>query len=163
MEYLDVINDQDLIIGKEERDVVHSKHLLHRSVHILISNSQNEILLQLRKSTKKQYPLYWSSSVGGHVSSGESALEAAHKELREELGIDADLQFVSKFVIDNEVEHEMVNVFFAKNDGPFSLEKSEMEKVEFFPVNELKKHALHMTPHCIKAIDLIINKDLLKL
>ena len=82
MEYLDIVNQQDEIVSKEERSLAHSKHLLHRSVHIIIANTKGEILLQLRKSTKKQYPLYWSSSVGGHVQSGETPNEAAKKELK---------------------------------------------------------------------------------
>lgn len=53
MEYFDIIDENDIVIGKEERDIVHKKHLLHRSILVILANSKNEIFLQLRKSTKK--------------------------------------------------------------------------------------------------------------
>lgn len=160
MEYLDIVNEDDGVIGKEERNKAHEKHLLHRSVQIIILNDKKQILLQLRKSTKKQYPLYWSGSVAGHVASGGTPEECAIKEMGEEIGIKADLEYLGKFIVDDEVEHEMVNVFFGRSNGPFKFLKSEIEKAEFFDVEKLKIefNNMKMTPHCKKALEIVFGK-----
>jgi len=160
MELLDIVNENNEIIGVEKRNKAHKNHLLHRAVIILIANNKNKFLLQLRKSTKKQYPLYWAGSVNGHVSSGDSFLEAAKKEMKEEIGIETELKFIDKFIIDNKIEHEIVGVFFARYNGSFNFDMSEIEKINQIDVQELKDNMdnMKMTPHCKKALHLIFKK-----
>jgi len=162
MENLDIVNEKNEVISKEDREIAHEKHLLHRAIHIIILNSKNQILLQLRKSTKKQYPLYWDGSVAGHVSSGETVEECAYKEMKEEIGIKTNLVLIGKFIINNDIEHEMVSVFFGRSDGPFSFDEEEIENAKFFDVEKLKIEAENMktTPHCKKALDLVFKKCL---
>jgi len=74
---------------------VHTDGDWHRAVHIWIYNSQGNLVLQKRAAGKDTFPGRWDVSVGGHVTSGDSVLETALKEVREELGIDinvADLE-----------------------------------------------------------------------
>ena len=59
-------------------------------IHICIFNSNNEMLIQQRVSTKSFYPSVWDISAGGNCIAGESSQESAHRELLEELGIDYD-------------------------------------------------------------------------
>lgn len=157
MEYIDIVNRNDKIIGKEERNKAHEKYLLHRSAHIIIANNKNQILLQLGKATKKQYPLYWNSSAAGHVSAGQTARGCAVRETREEIGIKTKLEFVGKFIVNDDVEQEIVSVFFGRSNGPFNLEEREIEKAEFFGFDKLRKekNRMKMTPQCKKALDLV--------
>jgi isopentenyl-diphosphate Delta-isomerase len=160
MEYLDIVNEKDEVIGKEERNKAHENHLLHRAIVILISNDKDEILLQLRKSTKKQYPLFWASSVGAHVTSGENPMHCALREMKEEIGINAGIEYVGKFKVINDIEHEIVYVFFGKSNGPFKPDYGECEKIEFFSVDNLKKNIdnLKMTPHLEKSLQMVFKK-----
>lgn len=157
MEYLVIVDEKDEVISREERDKAHRKHLLHRAIIVMICNDKNQVLLQLRKSTKKQYPMYWAGSVNGHVSPGETTIGCATRETEEELGIKIKLKFAKKFIIDDEVEHEMVHVFLGQSNGPFEPDKNEIEKIKFFDINEIKEkmNEMKMTPHCKKALQLI--------
>lgn len=58
----------------------------HRTVEIFTVNSKNQLLVTLRDPNKDPYPNLWEVT-GGSVISGESSLEAAMRELREETGI----------------------------------------------------------------------------
>ena len=60
----------------------------HRGVHIYIVNDSGEILLHKRSVFVHTYPNLWENSCGGHVDLGETSLETAHKETKEELGVD---------------------------------------------------------------------------
>ena len=48
MEYLDIINENDQIIGQASKKDIYNKMLRHRIVHVLIFNNKNEMLLQQR-------------------------------------------------------------------------------------------------------------------
>ncbi len=61
------------------------KELYHLVVSAWIVNNRGEYLISQRHPNKP-YPLYWECT-GGSVLAGESSLERAIREVREELGI----------------------------------------------------------------------------
>ncbi len=60
----------------------------HLVVSAWIVNSQGQYLLS-KRHPDKPYPLYWECT-GGSVLAGESSLEGAVREIKEELGISPD-------------------------------------------------------------------------
>ena len=86
-EILSVVNEEDLVIGQRRRDEIHSLNLFHRSIHVLVFNSNGEIFLQQRGLLKQESPGLWASSVSGHVDAGESYDVACIREIEEEIGI----------------------------------------------------------------------------
>ena len=70
------------------RTEVHEKGLWHRAAHVYIVNSKNEVLLQCRAAHNMFRPGRWYLSAGGHLNAGETSLETAAREIREELGLD---------------------------------------------------------------------------
>lgn len=58
----------------------------HLVVHVWISNSQGQYLISKRTSNKT-YPLMWETT-GGSAIAGDSSLQAALREVKEELGIE---------------------------------------------------------------------------
>ena len=69
------------------RDEVFDQELWHGVTHVFIVNSNKEILLQFRGPEKKLAPNCWDTSVAGHISSGDSALVTAIREVEEEIGL----------------------------------------------------------------------------
>ncbi len=94
-ELVDIVDEQDNIIGKTTRQEAHKKGLLHRTVHILILNSDGNIFIHKRSPKLTINPGLWTSSAAGHVASGQTYLEAAKRELGEELGVESELKEVS--------------------------------------------------------------------
>jgi len=86
-ELLDIINEHDQVIGRAERDEVHEKGLLFRMVYISFTTPDDRLILQRRSLTKKVNAGRLGMAVIGHVTSGQSYLEAAVKEAREETGL----------------------------------------------------------------------------
>ncbi len=60
-------------------------------VHICIFNDEHQMLIQQRKEFKHSFPNFWDLSVGGSVMAGENSKLAAQREVKEELGVDIDL------------------------------------------------------------------------
>ena len=73
----DVVNENDEVISREPRSVVHATGLRHRAAHVLVFNAAGNIFLQLRSNTKDNNPGVWDSSCSGHVDAGESYIVAA--------------------------------------------------------------------------------------
>lgn len=98
-ELLDVVDENDRVIGRATRGECHRKGLLHRSVSVFVFNSEGLFLIQQRSASKVLNASKWDRSVAGHVLSGQSWEEAARRELEEESGIrDVALRFVCSLV-----------------------------------------------------------------
>lgn len=88
MEVWDVYNEDRVKTGKRMiRGMRAEPGGYHLIIHIAIINSQGQMLVQQRQTTKVGWPGKWDISVGGCVMSGENSRQAAQRELREELGI----------------------------------------------------------------------------
>lgn len=144
-EYVDIINENDEVIGKEKGSIATEKNLMRRVVHILLFNSKNELLLQKRAKNMKLYPSMYTSSASGGVMSGESYEQAAARELKEELGISANLSFFSKIPQKTSTRNVLCTIFVGRFDGNFTIDKKEVELVKFFSIDSIKQ-MLKVTP-----------------
>ncbi len=132
-----VVDADDCVIGAEPRDYVHVNNLRHRAIHVLISNRKGEIFLQRRSIWKDMHPGRWDSSTSGHVLPGESYEQAAHRELREEIGIDCQLEPIGKLPCSAATGWEFIAVFRGRHEGPFSLAPLEIETGAFFALDQI--------------------------
>lgn len=123
-ELLDIVDVNDVVLGREIRAEVHRTGRLHRAVHMLVSNSRGEVFLQKRAASKDVNPNCWDSSAAGHIDSGEHYLEAAVRELEEELGVVCEAKDFHEFMRreptpSNGFEHQR---FYAiRTDLPMTL------------------------------------------
>ncbi len=138
-EQFDVVNAQDEVIGKASRFEVHQQRLPHRAVHIFVFNTVGELFLQKRSRWKDVCPLMWDSSAAGHVNAGQGYGETAQRELQEELGVDATVDFVAKIAPCEETGHEFVGLYKAFHGGPFQLPPAEIDCGEWFTVYQIAR------------------------
>lgn len=88
---LDVVNENDEVIGQELRSVIHAKGLLHREVHVWFVTKEKEIVFGIRPPIPPLYPFpILDATAGGHVELGDSYLQAALRETLEETGKSLD-------------------------------------------------------------------------
>lgn len=160
-EYLDVVNEDDIVVDKQTRQKCIEQGLLHRAVVVFLRNNRGETYLQKRSSSVLFYPGYWCASAGGHVSSGESYLEAAGRETREELGIECHLTELGKFTspkwrIGRLVEWEHIMVFEGVADDRKIALSDETEEGRFVSPSEFKslvqKQSGIFTPDTLLAL-----------
>lgn len=129
-----VVDENDRKIGEATRGEVHANNLRHRAVHILVFNSSGELLLQKRSAAKDRHPLLWDSSTAGHVEGDETYDETATRELKEELGVSATIDFLGKIPASEKTGYEFIHVYRAEGDGPFEFPYREISAVKFFPI-----------------------------
>jgi 16S rRNA (adenine1518-N6/adenine1519-N6)-dimethyltransferase len=132
-ERFSVVDERDQVLREAPRSEVHGDNLRHRAVHVLIFSKNGEVLLQKRTRWKDRHPLLWDSSAAGHLSAGEDYDAAAHRELKEELGIDVALEKVGKLPASDRTDQEFISVYEGCYDGDLKTEPTEIETVQFFP------------------------------
>lgn len=69
------------------REAIHADGDWHLAAFVWVFDAAGRILLQRRSLDKDAWPGRWDASAAGHVAAGESAVEAAVRELAEELGL----------------------------------------------------------------------------
>ncbi len=86
-EFFDWVDRHDQIIGVTSREDAHRLNLYHRAVHLYAYGEKGGLVLQRRSLRKDVEPGLWTVSCSGHVDRGETFLDAARREMMEELGV----------------------------------------------------------------------------
>lgn len=133
-----VVDKDDNVLGYRSRwDCHHDRTLIHRTVGAVVFDEKGRVLLQKRSGTKDMGAGLWGISCAGHVRKGQQYEEALHRELVEEISQDIPVQFVDKFIVEDEGETEMFALYRGVCSGPFESNPEEVERLEFFSPREL--------------------------
>ena len=95
---LNIVDENDNVVGEATREDIHAKGLLHREVHVWLYNKNGEVFFQMRARDKDTFPGLLDASIGGHVEIGDLYEKTAIKEAEEETGLNInphDLKFIT--------------------------------------------------------------------
>lgn len=114
-----LVDEADRAVGVAPKLDVHRTGQLHRAVSVFITDGSGGILLQQRAPGKYHSPGRWSNAACGHPRPRESAMSAAGRRLREEMGIHCALSHAGTFLYRAElgaglIEHELDHVFVGR-------------------------------------------------
>jgi isopentenyldiphosphate isomerase len=137
-----VTDDDTTVLGPVERHLVHGNpDLVHRAAHVLVLHPDDgTLLLQKRSMLKDTEPGKWDTSVGGHVSFGQSYEEAALRETAEELGLhlggrDIEFLYTSRYRGTDESENTVT--YLCLHTGPFRPDGDEIDELRFWSRAEI--------------------------
>ena len=142
-EWFPIVDEEGNTIGKALRSVCHDGNsmLLHPVVHLHLFNTKGELFLQKRAKTKDIQPGKWDTSVGGHVSPGETPDEALMREAGEELGLRSFVpEFSEKYIWESSRERELVNSFSTISDEIPVIDKDEIDEGRFWRLEEIREN-----------------------
>lgn len=129
-EWLDIVNSDDAVIGKDTRQRIHELGHMHRAAHIVLFRPDGQVFVQLRSLLKDSGAGLWDTSAAGHLDSGETYPQCAVRELKEELGVQlpADsLQWIGKLAPEERNGFEFTAIFTACTDQPLELQVDEID------------------------------------
>ncbi len=138
-EYFYVVDEEDNVIGKALREECHRNRLIHRSVYVFVLNDENKLFIQKRSENKDLYKGYYTGSATGHVDYGEEYDEAARRELKEELGIEAPITRICKFKCFSDVEREISALYLCRYNGPIRFDREEISEGLFMSLEDIKR------------------------
>lgn len=150
-EMIDVLDENGVKTGEVlTRKDVHKLGLWHKIIVIAIIDKDNQILMQQRSFTKDTNPGQWDISAAGHVSAGQTPLEAAVREINEEVGIrveDKDLNYIltykkESYVREDYKDKQIFDCYIAKvkeiDMDKIILQESEVADAKLVTKEEFK-------------------------
>lgn len=138
-ELLEVVTTEGQTIRVLPRSVIHGNpSLIHKVVHVLVTDGNARLILQKRSMNKSVAPGKWDTSVGGHIHSGETVHEALRREMEEELGIKPNKpEFLYQYLHSNTYETELVFTYLCSYDGKFRFNRKEITEVRGWTAEDI--------------------------
>ena len=115
------VDAEDREVSSYPKLLAHEDGILHRAVSVFIIRPNGQWLVQRRAQLKYHSPGLWSNTSCTHPYPGENVFHAAIRCLREEMGIQCDLEKKFEFIYKADVgqgliEHEYDHVFVGYSD-----------------------------------------------
>lgn len=140
MEFVEMFDNKRMRLGKVTERYNYVEGEYSQGAHVWITNSKGELLIQKRTPTKKLYPNLWSITSGG-TDTGETTLETAFREVKEELGITLKPEEL-ELMMSYKRNHDFVDVYLARKDinlDEIVMQEEEVAEVKWVKAEELEK------------------------
>ncbi len=131
-------------------------NLYHLVVHVWIKNDKGEYLISQRSENRPTFPLMWEC-VGGSVLQGESSLQGAIRETKEEVGIELK-EFEGNLVYSKvrkfKNRNDIMDVWLFKYNGDVKLKNAttdEVRDVKWLTKKQIK--VLFETNELVQTLD----------
>lgn len=150
-EMLDIVNEYDEVIGVAERSEASLRGLGYRIIYVLFYTAAGEVIFQ-RRHPSKSFGGMLTTTVSGHVESGDTYDSTAVKETMEETGVHLSidqLEFLDKRSYQAQRGMRWAAVYLHKFDGTIDelmIEENEGDGFVLVPIEELKRAAAEEHP-----------------
>jgi isopentenyl-diphosphate delta-isomerase len=141
------VDSNDNILGSIEKLQAHELGVLHRAFSILLFKKEESklyLLMQKRHASKYHSKNLWTNTCCSHPNFNEDIDSAVTRRLKEEMGIEAKVNYIGKFhykvqiehLIENEIDYVYVGyINFDINN--INYNKSEISEIKYMEVNDL--------------------------
>mgnify|MGYP001593609815 CR=1 FL=1 len=138
-----LVDKDDTEIGVGEKMETHLNGKLHRAISVFIFNSAGKWLLHKRAANKYHSSGLWTNACCSHPKPGEENSVAAHRRLKEEMGLECELKHAFHFIyraeLDNNlIEHELDHVFIGTTDSIPVPDAEEVSEWHYFSAEEIE-------------------------
>lgn len=129
-ELVDVVDEFDNVIQVVPRRVMRADRLRHRAVFIAVVDGAGRLLVHRRSPHKDVWPSWCDIAVGGVVGVGENYIDAAHRELAEEIGVSTaileEIDLGESRAYDDDQVSLMARCYVVISEGPFTFDDGEV-------------------------------------
>jgi 8-oxo-dGTP pyrophosphatase MutT (NUDIX family) len=140
-ELVDIVDEFDHVVDSVPRRVMRAERLRHRAVFIAVVDGMGRLLVHRRSPAKDVWPGWCDIAVGGVVGAGETYLEAAHRELAEEIGVTtetlAELDLGESRPYDDDQVSLLARCYLVTSEGPFTFDDGEVVEAWWVHRDEL--------------------------
>ena len=146
-EVVDIVDSNDVVVRTVTRRQMRAERLRHRAVFIAVVHPDGRLLIHRRSDAKDVWPGWWDLAVGGVVSAGETYDDAARREVREEIGIDAEPEPLDGGGAYEDADVSLIGrCYRVVHPGPFTFADGEVVHAEWIELAELDLEARRYLP-----------------
>ena len=158
-----LISEDDKVLGQMAKMEAHINGILHRAFSVFLFNDKGHMLLQKRADEKYHSPGQWTNACCSHPRINETYKEAALRRMKEELGIEVDIDEKFYFIYKADVggnltEHERDHVFTGSYNGEFNLNPEEVSEVRYISMEDLDKEMNENPEHFTEWFKIILSE-----
>lgn len=141
-----LVNVDDVEVGYQDKASVHREGRLHRAFSVFLI-CDGKMLVQKRNKNKYHSGGKLANACCSHPRKGEKLQEAVHRRMREELGMDCEIQELFDFIYFSQYEkdlfeYELDHVFLGEYGGDITMDPDEIESVEWIELEDLKERMM---------------------
>ena len=137
---VEIVDRDNRVVSHVPRATMRKENLLHRAVKVLITNSQGQVFVHRRTSTKDLFAGMHDLFVGGVVQSGESYAAAAVRVLATEVGISqVTPEFTCIHLHQGARSRAWIQIYQVVWDGPMDYHPDHIEWSGWIPDGELNQ------------------------
>ena len=165
----DPTDPEGRVVGHAPRSRMRAQNLPHAATSVAVRDAEGRIYVHRRTDTKDVFPGAHDVWAGGVVTAGEDPLDAARRELAEELGLTGlDLRplFVEWYADDHTtyLAHVFDTVYDPHRDGPIRHQPEEVAAGWWMTLAELQAKladpAWSFVPDGRRCLELYIERGL---
>jgi 8-oxo-dGTP pyrophosphatase MutT (NUDIX family) len=139
VEYVDLVDANDNVVGRVTRGEMRAGILRHRAVFVAVTSPDGKLLIHRRSDIKDLWPGWWDIAVGGVVAAGETYGSAVRRELAEEVGIDnGDPVFLGSGAYDDADVSLIGHCYHLVHSGPIEARDGEVAEFLWVDLPELR-------------------------
>ena len=163
-EWVQLVDENNRPTGQALRSLMRANGLLHRATFIFVYGEDGRLFAQRRALQKDLYPGYWDAAAGGVMRPGETYLDNATREVREELGIEPEhLEEADEFLFQSTNYRVWGRSFVVRSDGPFTFTDDEVSEGQFVTEQGLLQGELApVTPDSLYALRRLVAQRRIK-
>lgn len=138
------VDKNDQPIGAGDRKEAWAKGYYTRNICVVLRDQNGRFLSQKRNMRVRSYAGMWTVAASGHLDEGETWDEAAHREVKEEIGVSTNLTAIGDFILEDNTENKKIRRIIHVYEGTISdstqfvLQEDEVEGIEWYELEELK-------------------------
>lgn len=163
------VNKNDEVIGSGSIPDGVMQGVAFRASRVLLINERDEALMQQRSADTLLYPSRWNESATGHVDVREDYVDAAVRELQEEIGVsDVVLSEIDTFFVEEDAPEGVPKYSFNRlYVGVYSektlpsIDPDELTKVQWVSFDELStwinEKPEDFTPGAVQALNIFFD------
>lgn len=129
---IDWVDGRDRVVGTIPRGEALNQRAGFRVVHVLVLNTQGELLLQRIADNRTRSPGRWGSSVAGYLHAGEEPLQAARRRLREEIGLQTPLRACGRTKMLDDGSDKFIHVFLTHAETAQIMDPLHIQELQFW-------------------------------
>lgn len=156
---IQVVNEQDEIIGTKERGEVDYQTDIYRVSALWLTNSKGQTLLARRALSKDKDPGKWGPAVAGTIDEGETYDQNIYKEAMKEIGLEG-LEFSKskKMRITHPRQYfcQWYTVSLDRETDSFTMQAEEVDALEWVNIEVLKSELVSNPDKYVPAMQQII-------
>jgi isopentenyl-diphosphate delta-isomerase len=143
-----LVDAHDIPQGVAPKIEVHRRGLKHRALSVLVRDAIGNMLIHRRNAEKYHSGGLWTNACCSHPRPDESAVEAAHRRLAEEMGVRCLVEplFTTQYraaVSNGYIEDEVVHVFGGTYEGPVAPDPAEVAEWKWMRFEALTDDLAH--------------------